>query len=623
MRARDADIPATSPPSRWSRRSPCSPASTRGTRPSFDDPPVPAIRMSDGPAGVRGTSWTGPASASFPCGAALGATWDPALVEQVGRALGREARSKSAHVLLAPDRQPPPHADRRPQLRVLQRGPGADGRASPWPTSAGVQHERVAACVKHFVGNDTEFERMTISSEIDERTLRELYLVPFEAAVRRGRRALDHDGATTGSTARSAASTRGCSADVLRGEWGFDGAVDQRLVRHPQRGRRRCAPGSTSRCPARRASGAAPARRRRGAATSRERDLDRARRAAPRARPSGPAPAATGTAEVTADDPETRAVIRRRRGAGDGAAEERRRRAAAAGDRPPGRADRAVRPVRPAAGRRQRAGAADHGRGPLDALQRRAGSTSRSSPAARSPSTCRSCAATSQLEFSRRPRATSATRRRTGCRGSGTSRRPRASTPRGSPRTSAARSCPTPRGTGSSACAPSARSRSRVDGDAGRRRSPSRSAAAPSSAWAARRSAARSSWRRAGATELDVDYPVSPATSWSAASSSAPAPCRAGDHIARAAAVAAGADVAIVIVGTDDDWETEGEDRTSLALPGDQDDARRRRRRRQPEHGRRAQHRVAGDDAVARRRARPCCSCGSPARSSATRSPTC
>ena len=49
----------------------------------------------------------------------------------------------------------------------------------------GVQHERVAACIKHFVGNDTEFERMTISSEIDERTLREVYLVPFEAAVRR------------------------------------------------------------------------------------------------------------------------------------------------------------------------------------------------------------------------------------------------------------------------------------------------------------------------------------------------------------------------------------------------------------------------------------------------------
>ena len=63
---------------------------------------VPAIRMSDGPAGVRGTRWDGPASASFPCGAALAASFDPALVREVGQALAREARSKSAHVLLGP-----------------------------------------------------------------------------------------------------------------------------------------------------------------------------------------------------------------------------------------------------------------------------------------------------------------------------------------------------------------------------------------------------------------------------------------------------------------------------------------------------------------------------------------
>ena len=63
---------------------------------------VAAIRMSDGPAGVRGTSWEGPASASFPCGTALAATFDPDLVREVGRALGREARAKSAHVLLGP-----------------------------------------------------------------------------------------------------------------------------------------------------------------------------------------------------------------------------------------------------------------------------------------------------------------------------------------------------------------------------------------------------------------------------------------------------------------------------------------------------------------------------------------
>ncbi|NBU95176.1 MAG: beta-glucosidase, partial [Actinobacteria bacterium] len=63
---------------------------------------IPAIRMSDGPAGVRGTDWNGPRSASFPCGTALAASFDPSLIHEVGVALGREARSKSAHVLLAP-----------------------------------------------------------------------------------------------------------------------------------------------------------------------------------------------------------------------------------------------------------------------------------------------------------------------------------------------------------------------------------------------------------------------------------------------------------------------------------------------------------------------------------------
>ena len=66
-----------------------------------DVPGVPVLRCSDGPAGVRGTSWTGPHSASFPCGTALGATFDPELVAEVGAALGREARSKNAHLLLA------------------------------------------------------------------------------------------------------------------------------------------------------------------------------------------------------------------------------------------------------------------------------------------------------------------------------------------------------------------------------------------------------------------------------------------------------------------------------------------------------------------------------------------
>ena len=211
--------------------------------------------MSDGPAGVRGTSWSGPASASFPCGAALGATWDPALVEEVGRALGREAHSKSAHVVLAPT----VNLHRTPiggrNFECFSEDPVLTAEIAV-AYVRGLQRERVAACIKHFVGNDTEFERMTISSEIDERTLRELYLVPFEAAVREADVRVDHDRLQPAQRHVLQRAPRGCSPTLLRGEWGFDGARRQRLVRHATARPRRCSPGSTSRCPARLASAA-------------------------------------------------------------------------------------------------------------------------------------------------------------------------------------------------------------------------------------------------------------------------------------------------------------------------------------------------------------------------------
>jgi len=189
---------------------------------------VPPMRCSDGPAGVRGTSWQGPASASFPCGTALGATFDPALVEQVGRALGREARSKSAHVVLAPT----VNLHRTPiggrNFECMSEDPLLTSRITVGYVR-GLQSERVAACIKHFVGNDTEFERMTISSDIDEVTLREVYLAPFEAAVA----PLAGGGAAIRSIMTGYNRLDGvfCSEHetllrrILRDEWGFDGVL--------------------------------------------------------------------------------------------------------------------------------------------------------------------------------------------------------------------------------------------------------------------------------------------------------------------------------------------------------------------------------------------------------------
>lgn len=191
-------------------------------------PGVPVLRCSDGPAGVRGTSWAGPSSASFPCGTALGASFDPALVEEVGAALGREARSKGAHVLLAPT----VNLHRTPiggrNFECMSEDPELTAQIAVGYVR-GLQEERVAACIKHFVANDTEFERMTISSDVDERTLRELYLVPFERAVR----PVAEGGADVRSLMSSYNRINGTYAcdhvellrGVLRDEWGFDGVV--------------------------------------------------------------------------------------------------------------------------------------------------------------------------------------------------------------------------------------------------------------------------------------------------------------------------------------------------------------------------------------------------------------
>ena len=320
----------------------------------FDDPPVAAIRMSDGPAGVRGTSWSGPASASFPCGAALGATWDPDLVEEIGRALGREAHSKSANVVLAPT----VNLHRTPvggrNFECYSEDPILTAEIAV-AYVRGLQAERVAACIKHFVGNDTEFERMTISSEIDERTFRELYLVPFEAAVRRAdvRCVMSGYNRLNGTF---------CSehhwllTELLRDEWGFDGVVVSDWFGTHSAAASLLAGLDVEMPGPPRERGEHLPRGARPAARSPSDDLDRSVR--PGARP--------------------RRLDRRRRhrhdggdrrrsrdeigdppgdGAGDGAAEERGWGAAAGVRRPPGGADRSVRQVRPTAGRWQRQGA--------------------------------------------------------------------------------------------------------------------------------------------------------------------------------------------------------------------------------------------------------------------------
>jgi beta-glucosidase len=185
---------------------------------------VPALKVTDGPSGARGERFAGgPASLSFPCPAALGATWDVELVERVGAALAVEAQAKHAHVLLAPtiNLQRSPLGGRH--FECLSEDPVLTAHLAVAYVT-GLQRQGVAACVKHLVANDTEADRFEISSEPDERTLRECSLLPFEHALRRA-------GAWSTMAAYNRLHGTHCSqhprllTTILREEWGWDGVV--------------------------------------------------------------------------------------------------------------------------------------------------------------------------------------------------------------------------------------------------------------------------------------------------------------------------------------------------------------------------------------------------------------
>ena len=149
---------------------------------------IPKVHVTDGPSGARGSGLPGgggPPSLCIPCGTAIGATWNPATAERLGALVGQEALDRGCRGLLAPtvNLHRSPLAGRN--FECYSEDPLLSGRLAAGYVR-GVQSKGVFATVKHFVGNDAEFERGTINSVIDERALRELYLLPFEIAVREG-----------------------------------------------------------------------------------------------------------------------------------------------------------------------------------------------------------------------------------------------------------------------------------------------------------------------------------------------------------------------------------------------------------------------------------------------------
>ncbi|WP_084104959.1 beta-glucosidase [Demequina sp. NBRC 110056] len=186
-----------------------------------------SVTFSDGPVGVRGIGEReGETSILFPTPSAMAAAWDPELARTIGQGFAQEAREHGVDVVLAP------------QVN-LQRTP-VGGRhfecfsEDPLLTSVigsavveGLQQEGVAACMKHFIANDSETERTSYTSVVDERVLREVYLAPFEAAVQAGLWSLmaAYNGVDDGAESATMTEHRHLTVDVLKGDLGFDGVV--------------------------------------------------------------------------------------------------------------------------------------------------------------------------------------------------------------------------------------------------------------------------------------------------------------------------------------------------------------------------------------------------------------
>ena len=192
---------------------------------------VPEIMMSDGPHGLRrqpdhgdhvGISGSAPATC-FPTACALGSSWDPGLVGRVGEALGREARAQGVAVVLGPGI----NIKRSPLCGRNFEYFSEDPLLSGWLGAAligGIQSQGVGASLKHFAANNQETDRLRVSADVDERTLREIYLAGFEHAVTAARpwTVMCSYNKINGVYSSE---NRWLLTEVLRGEWGFEGLV--------------------------------------------------------------------------------------------------------------------------------------------------------------------------------------------------------------------------------------------------------------------------------------------------------------------------------------------------------------------------------------------------------------
>ncbi|KAJ7780939.1 glycoside hydrolase family 3 protein [Mycena metata] len=185
---------------------------------------IPAVRMSDGPNGVRGTQFfNGVPSSCFPASSGLGSSFDVDLAREVGKALADECRAKGCHILLAPtvNTQRSPLGGRG--FESFSEDPLLNGNIAAAYIN-GLQSNGVSATIKHFVANDQEFQRFSISSDVSERALREIYLKPFQIAIRDANPwALMT--AYNRVNGLHVSESKKFLEDILRREWGYKGMI--------------------------------------------------------------------------------------------------------------------------------------------------------------------------------------------------------------------------------------------------------------------------------------------------------------------------------------------------------------------------------------------------------------
>ena len=192
---------------------------------------IPSMYCSDGPHGIRKQAGAGDhlglneslKATCFPTAATVANSWDVALGEKIGRALGEEAMAEDVHILLGPgmNMKRSPLCGRN--FEYFSEDPHLAGKMAA-AYVRGIQSKGVRSCIKHFAVNSQEERRMAMDAVVDERTLREIYLTAFEIAIREGKAKalMTSYNEVNGEYANENAHLL---LDILRGEWGYDGMV--------------------------------------------------------------------------------------------------------------------------------------------------------------------------------------------------------------------------------------------------------------------------------------------------------------------------------------------------------------------------------------------------------------